>query len=104
MPRCAVVVHQGGAGTTGQCLRASRPAVIVGSATDQLDNARHVEHIGAGIRLPLSRLSAGTLTQALDRAESADVRERASEIGRFIGAERAEASVVGAVRALIGKP
>jgi rhamnosyltransferase subunit B len=102
MPRCSVVVHQGGAGTTGHCLRASRPAVIVGSANDQLDNARHVEGIGAGVRLPLSLLTTSTLTRALDHAESAEVRARAAQIGALIAAENAEESVVQAVRAVIG--
>ena len=104
MPRCSVVVHQGGAGTTGRCLRASRPAVIVGSANDQLDNARRVESIGAGVKLPLPRLTTATLARALSRAESPKVRARSAQIGRLIGTEDAEASVVRAVREAIGEP
>ena len=41
-PRASVVIHQGGVGTTAQCLRAGRPMVIMPYSHDQPDNARRM--------------------------------------------------------------
>ena len=41
--RAAVVVHQGGVGTTAQCLRAGRPMIIMPYSHDQPDNARRMQ-------------------------------------------------------------
>ncbi|HEV2484474.1 MAG TPA: glycosyltransferase [Terracidiphilus sp.] len=40
--RAALVVHQGGAGTTAQCLRAGKPMLIMPYSHDQPDNARRM--------------------------------------------------------------
>ena len=48
MPRCAVIVHQGGVGTTGQALRAGRPQLVVPFSHDQPDNGWRIAHAGAG--------------------------------------------------------
>ncbi|HKN20548.1 MAG TPA: glycosyltransferase [Terracidiphilus sp.] len=45
-PRTALVVHQGGVGTTAQCLRAGRPMLIMPYSHDQPDNARRMKRIG----------------------------------------------------------
>ncbi len=45
-PRAKVVVHQGGVGTTAQCLRAGRPMVIMPYSHDQPDNARRMRRLG----------------------------------------------------------
>ncbi|GGE95623.1 glycosyltransferase [Sphingomonas prati] len=47
-PRASIVVHHGGAGTTGQALRAGRPQVIVPHFGDQHDNAARVVAAGLG--------------------------------------------------------
>jgi rhamnosyltransferase subunit B len=44
-PRAAVVVHQGGVGTTAQCLRAGRPMLIMPYSHDQPDNARRMRRL-----------------------------------------------------------
>jgi UDP:flavonoid glycosyltransferase YjiC (YdhE family) len=41
-PRAALVVHQGGVGTTAQCLRAGKPMLIMPYSHDQPDNARRM--------------------------------------------------------------
>jgi UDP:flavonoid glycosyltransferase YjiC (YdhE family) len=38
-PRAAAIVHQGGVGTTGQVMRAGRPALVMPYSHDQPDNA-----------------------------------------------------------------
>jgi len=45
-PRAELVVHQGGVGTTAQCLRAGRPMLIMPYSHDQPDNARRMKRLG----------------------------------------------------------
>jgi rhamnosyltransferase subunit B len=42
----SVVVHQGGVGTTAQCLKAGRPMLIMPYSHDQPDNARRMKRLG----------------------------------------------------------
>lgn len=44
-PRAAMVVHQGGVGTTAQCLRAGKPMLIMPYSHDQPDNARRMSRL-----------------------------------------------------------
>jgi UDP:flavonoid glycosyltransferase YjiC (YdhE family) len=43
--RAAVVIHQGGVGTTAQCLRAGKPMLIMPYSHDQPDNARRMRRL-----------------------------------------------------------
>jgi UDP:flavonoid glycosyltransferase YjiC (YdhE family) len=45
-PRASAVVHQCGAGTTAQALRAGHPTLLVPHGHDQFDNARRVRKLG----------------------------------------------------------
>jgi len=42
----SVVVHQGGVGTTAQCLNAGKPMLIMPYSHDQPDNARRMKRLG----------------------------------------------------------
>ena len=44
-PRAEMVVHQGGVGTTAQCLRAGKPMLIMPYSHDQPDNARRMRRL-----------------------------------------------------------
>ena len=44
--RARLVVHQGGVGTTAQCLRAGKPMLIMPYSHDQPDNARRMRRLG----------------------------------------------------------
>jgi UDP:flavonoid glycosyltransferase YjiC (YdhE family) len=46
--RSAMVVHQGGVGTTAQCLRAGKPMLIMPFSHDQPDNARRMLRLKVG--------------------------------------------------------
>ncbi|MGA7833538.1 MAG: glycosyltransferase [Terracidiphilus sp.] len=46
--RAAMVVHQGGVGTTAQCLRAGKPMLIMPFSHDQPDNARRMLRLKVG--------------------------------------------------------
>ncbi len=45
-PHVSLAVHQGGVGTTAQCLRAGRPMLIMPYSHDQPDNARRMKRLG----------------------------------------------------------
>ncbi|MGA2276083.1 MAG: glycosyltransferase [Terracidiphilus sp.] len=46
--RASMVVHQGGVGTTAQCLRAGKPMLIMPFSHDQPDNARRMLRLKVG--------------------------------------------------------
>jgi len=45
-PLASMVVHQGGVGTTAQCLSAGKPMLIMPYSHDQPDNARRMKRLG----------------------------------------------------------
>ncbi len=97
-PRCAAVIHHGGAGTTAAGLRAGIPNIVVPHAADQPFWARRVAAIGAGpAPLDLKRLSVDSLSAALVQASAPEMRARAQAIGQAI---RAEDGVGAAVRVI----
>ena len=55
MPKCSLVVHQGGAGTTAQAMRAGKPQLVVPFAHDQPDNAHRIVKAGLGAWRPRRR-------------------------------------------------
>jgi UDP:flavonoid glycosyltransferase YjiC (YdhE family) len=66
-PRAAVVVHQGGSGTTAQALRAGHPTLIMPCGFDQPDNAARVKRIGAGLTVTRESYNARTAAKTLRR-------------------------------------
>jgi UDP:flavonoid glycosyltransferase YjiC (YdhE family) len=66
-PRAAVIVYQGGSGTTGQALRAGRPMLFVPYGWDQPDNAARVERLGIGLCLSRKAYSSQSAAEALNR-------------------------------------
>jgi rhamnosyltransferase subunit B len=98
-PRAAAIVHQGGAGTTAQALRAGRPMVVVPFAHDQPDHAARIERRGLGRTIARShydtervvRVLGGVLadTAMAERAEAAGRRVR-SEDGTKAAADAME--------------
>jgi vancomycin aglycone glucosyltransferase len=85
-PRCAAVVHHGGAGTTAAAARAGVPHVIIPHGFDQFAHARQIHRRGVGAA-PLARTacSAKRLAARLERVlGDAGIRERAHALGRQI--------------------
>jgi sterol 3beta-glucosyltransferase len=95
LPRCKMVVHHGGAGTTSAGLRAGIPNVVVPFTADQPFWGKRVQAIGAGPKpILVKNLSVEKLTRAMAEAESDALRERAHAIGQEI---KSEGGVGGAV-------
>lgn len=80
-PRCAVVVHHGGAGTTLTALRAGVPQVVLPRTADQPFHGALVESLGVGRCLSRRGLDparlAAALTEALPLGEAAQAQARA---------------------------
>lgn len=105
-PRSAAVVHQGGAGTLAQALRAARPMLVVPHAHDQADNAFRVARLdvartvlprkyrGARVAKELERLLA-------DRKYAACAAEVAASVRREGGAAAAAAAIEHACATLV---
>jgi sterol 3beta-glucosyltransferase len=88
-PRMTALVHHGGAGTTGEGLRAGVPTVVVPHMADQPYWGSRVAALGAGPRpIPRNRLTAGKLASAIRQAASDPaMRDRAVQLGSRISAE-----------------
>ncbi|NJC94934.1 MAG: glycosyltransferase [Anaerolineales bacterium] len=88
LPKCNMIVHHGGAGTTSAGLRAGLPNVVVPFTADQPFWGRRVHALGVGPRpIPVKNLSVEMLTRAIAEAGSNVVRERAQTLGQRIRGE-----------------
>jgi rhamnosyltransferase subunit B len=65
--RAAAVVHQGGAGTTAQALRAGVPMCVVPYSHDQPDFARRCVGLGVARMVPRGQYRAGRVRAELER-------------------------------------
>jgi rhamnosyltransferase subunit B len=87
-PSAAVIVHQGGIGTTGEAMRAGRPMLVVPFSQDQPDHARRLERLGVARSIPAERYDARRATRAIAElvGDGACV-ERARLMGERVRAE-----------------
>lgn len=87
-PRCAAVVHHGGAGTTHEGLRWGRPTIICPLAVDQPYWGRRVMEIGAGPKpIPQKHLNSEDLAAALEAVKDPVMIARAEKLGVAMRAE-----------------
>jgi rhamnosyltransferase subunit B len=88
-PRSAVVVHQGGVGTTAQALRAGVPQLVMPYAFDQPDNAARVHRLGVGLPVGRQRYSADRAASQLESLlQDPLYAQRASLIGEQVSSEQ----------------
>jgi len=100
----AVIVHQGGSGTTGQALRAGRPQLIVPFGWDQPDNAARVERLAAGIHLARNAYSVKAAVAALERLlQEKQFANRAAQVGEEVQAEDGLTSACNAIETLLSR-
>jgi UDP:flavonoid glycosyltransferase YjiC (YdhE family) len=88
-PLGKLIVHQGGAGTTAQALRAGVPQLIVPHAHDQPDHAGRITRLGLGCGIPLEKYVRGEGKRTLQKvlADYPAFKKRAGELGEKIRAE-----------------
>ena len=97
-PRARAVVHQGGAGTTAQALRAGCPMLVVPHGHDQPDNAFRVSRLGVARTLYPKRYRARRVESELrPLLDEPRYRERAAATAAVVrlegGAEAAAAAI-----------
>lgn len=87
-PRCALVIHHGGSGTTHSACRAGVPSLVMPLAADQFFWARRLQQLGvAPAALSPRRLQPQRLARALAFAERPDTRARAAALGAAMAGE-----------------
>ncbi len=105
-PRAAAIVHQGGAGTTGQAMRSGKPMLVVPFGHDQFDNGERVRRLGAAEVVYRPRYNPQRAEAALRRLTgdpsfsraAALVGEKvAAENGCVVAADALEAQLTGPV-------
>lgn len=67
LPRVDLVISHGGNNTTNETLAAGRPLVVVPFGGEQMQNARRVEALGAGLPIDFDRLDPGAVRAAVRR-------------------------------------
>jgi len=88
LPRCKMVIHHGGAGTTAAGLRAGIPSIVLPFMADQPFWGRRVYGVGAGPRpIPVKDLSTERLVKAIAETETESLRKSAQAIGQQLQAE-----------------
>jgi rhamnosyltransferase subunit B len=87
-PGAAVIVHQGGVGTTAQALGAGRPMIVMPYSHDQPDNARRVRRLGVAKVVQRKNYTAERAARMITGLLSNPrYSERALEVQREIAAE-----------------
>lgn len=87
-PRCAAVVHHGGAGTTAAGIRCGKPTVICSFFGDQPFWGAMVAKAGAGPNfIPHKELTSQNLALAIQAALGREMQARAEAMGDSIKAE-----------------
>lgn len=95
-PQAALVVHHGGAGTTGAMFRAGVPGVIVPFTAEQPFWGRRVAALGCGPDpIPRWQLTANKLATAIEFGLRDEVKRRAKELGELVRAENGVQEAVG---------
>lgn len=88
LPRCKMVIHHGGAGTTSAGLRAGIPNLVIPHTADQPFWGSRVHEIGAGPRpIPVKKLSVMNLTRTIQEADEPGLRKHVQHIGQALSNE-----------------
>lgn len=96
LPKCKMLIHHGGAGTTSAALRAGITQIVVPFMADQPFWGSRVHAIGVASKpIRVNQLSVDKMVSAMAEAESKDTLERAQVIGQEI---RSEDGVMSAVK------
>ncbi len=93
-PKCAAVVHHGGAGTAAASLESGVPTVICSVFADQPYWGSRVVRLGVGAHVPYAKLDQARLTKALRVALQDETKKRASALGEKLRAEDGNAAAL----------
>jgi rhamnosyltransferase subunit B len=100
-PRAAVIVHQGGVGTTAQALRSGRPMLVVPFAHDQPDNAARAVRLGVARQLSRAQYQSHRVAAELRRLlDDPSYTANAAEVARRIQSEDGVSAACDAIEQL----
>ncbi len=103
-PRAAVVVHQGGVGTTAQALKAGRPMLVMPYSHDQPDNAARMKRLGVARVVERNRYTVARAAQGIAALlTDPEYTRRAQQAAAHIAAEDGTAAACDALLAYAGK-
>lgn len=103
-PRAAAIVHQGGAGTTGQAMRAGRPMLVMPYAHDQPDYADRVARLGIARTVRRSHYQVDRVVSELGRLlDDPAYARRAADVGQLVQAEEGVGAACDALEALLAR-
>jgi sterol 3beta-glucosyltransferase len=100
-PRCAGVLHHGGAGSTATSLRAGVPTMIAAVLGDQHFWGRLVVQLGVGSFVRFRDLTGAQLLSGLSTLLRPEVRARAQAIGAAMATEDGPATAATAIERLL---
>jgi len=98
-PRTSLVIHHGGAGTTGAALRAGVPSVATPFTADQAFWARRLRQLGVGpAPVAARRLTSARIAAIIDQAlRDAEIGRRAADLGRALQTEDGVTTALAAI-------
>jgi MGT family glycosyltransferase len=100
-PLASLVVHQGGVGTTAQCLRAGRPMLIMPYSHDQPDNARRMKRMGVADVIQRSQYKPSRVARSVrDLLADPEYAERAHATAEEVARENGVKAACDALEAL----
>lgn len=66
-PIADIIIHQGGVGTTAQCLKAGKPQIVIPFCMDQFDNGYRIQRLGCGEVIEKKHLNQKKLTAMIKK-------------------------------------
>jgi rhamnosyltransferase subunit B len=100
-PRAALIVHQGGVGTTAQAMRAGRPMLVMPYSHDQPDNARRMRRLGVAGVIQREDYTAERAARRIERVlRHPRFARRAAEVGELVQHEDGLARTCDALESL----
>jgi UDP:flavonoid glycosyltransferase YjiC (YdhE family) len=87
LPRCAMVVHHGGATVTAAGIRAGIPAMVCSASFDQPFWGTQLERLGAGVHVRHADVTEDVLRSGVRHLMTEPVRRRAALLGERLRAE-----------------
>jgi UDP:flavonoid glycosyltransferase YjiC (YdhE family) len=98
-PRCAMVVHHGGAGTVQSSLLTGKPSIVVAHMADQFFWGSELERLGvAGRTLGRKDLKASRLATEIGRVlENPEMARRAAGLGATMAGEDGVGTAIGMI-------
>lgn len=104
LSRSSLIVHQGGVGTTAQCLRAGKPMLIMPYSHDQPDNARRMRRLNVSRTIQKAAYKpAGVARKIRAMLDEPRFAEKAQAVARRLGKENGVKTACDALEALYEK-